>query len=186
VVFLNFAALGVLCGLLLGGSFAALGAMPVRRLWLAYAAIVLQVAAFPSGVFPWSTPDDVARGLWLASYAILLALVFFNRRFVGVGLVGLGIVSNLTAILANGGLMPATNHALRAAGSTYSGVHNNSVRLVHPHVAWLVDRFGWPQWLPLANVFSVGDVIIGVGLLVLIVGGMRPRALARLRPAFSR
>ena len=61
MVFLNFAALGVLCGLLLGGSFAALGAMPVRRLWLAYAAIVLQVAAFPSGVFPWSTPDDVAR-----------------------------------------------------------------------------------------------------------------------------
>ena len=100
---------------------------------------------------------------------------------VGVGLVGLGIVSNLTAILANGGLMPATNHALRAAGSTYSGVHNNSVRLVHPHVAWLVDRFGWPQWLPLANVFSVGDDATGTGLGLFIARGLVSAMGGRIR-----
>ena len=67
MVFLNFAVLGLACGVLLGGTFGALGAMSVRKLWLAYAAVLLQVAAFPSGFFPWSTPDSVARGLWLAS-----------------------------------------------------------------------------------------------------------------------
>ena len=32
---------------------------------------------------------------------------------------------------------------------------------------------GRPNWLPLANVFSLGDVLIGVGIAVAIVFGMR-------------
>jgi hypothetical protein len=48
-------------------------------------------------------------------------------------------------------------------------------------VAWLIDRFAWPGWLPLANVFSVGDVLIGLGLLTTIVAGMQPRLLVRSR-----
>src|SRR5207302_7161712 len=100
----------------------------------------------------------------------------------GIALIGLGIVSNLVAILANGGLMPATRHALRAAGIHYHE-RNNSISLAHPHVAWLVDRFAWPQWLPLANVFSVGDVLIGLGLVAVVVVGMRPRVFSRLRAA---
>jgi len=30
-----------------------------------------------------------------------------------------------------------------------------------------------PSWLPLANVFSIGDVLIGVGVIVAIVLSMR-------------
>ena len=32
-----------------------------------------------------------------------------------------------------------------------------------------------PIWLPIANVFSVGDVLIGVGVAVAIVAGMHGR-----------
>jgi hypothetical protein len=150
----------------------------VHRLWLAYAAIALQIAAFPSGFFPWSTPDAAARALWLASYALLIWLVVANRRLPGIAVIGAGLLCNLAAILANGGLMPATRGALRAAGIHYD-MRNNSISSAHPHLGWLVDRFAWPGWLPLANVFSAGDVIIGVGLLVLIVAGMRPRVSPR-------
>jgi hypothetical protein len=178
VVYLNFTLAGLVCGLLLGGRLGALGKLHVRHLWLAYAAVVLQVAAFPSNVLPWSTPTDVARALWLCSYVLLITLVIVNRRIRGFVLIGAGIGSNLIAILANGGLMPARRAALRAAGVSFD-LRNNSVTTAHPHVAWLIDRFAWPSWLPLANVFSVGDVLIGLGLLATIVVGMQPRLLLR-------
>ncbi len=183
MVYLNFTIVGLACGLLLGGKLGTLGRLPVRHLELAYAAVALQIAAFPSDVLPWSTPGWAARALWLCSYALLLTLVAANRRLTGFVLVGAGIVSNLIAILSNGGLMPAKPSALRAAGVSFK-LHNNSVTTAQPHVAWLVDRFAWPRWLPLANVFSVGDILIGLGLLAIIVAGMQPRLLARV-PGFA-
>jgi len=172
MVFVDFAVLGVLVGLAAGGRFGALGALKLRSLPLVYVAVALQVAAFPSGVFPWSTPVSVARPLWLASYALLIAFIVRNRHLRGVELVALGLVSNLVAILANGGLMPAKLGALRDAGLAYD-IHNNSVSSAHPHLALLVDRWAAPHWLPLANVYSVGDVLIGLGTVAVVALGMR-------------
>ena len=64
------------------------------------------------------------------------------------------------AILANGGHMPALPAAMRAAGLTYTGVQNNSVAEATPRLAWLVDRFAAPHWLPIANIYSLGDMLI--------------------------
>ena len=59
-------------------------------------------------------------------------------------------------------------------------VHNSSVALVDAHLPWLVDRWGALAWLPLANVYSVGDVLIAAGLAIAIVAGSRPRAFGSL------
>jgi hypothetical protein len=48
----------------------------------------------------------------------------------------------------------------------------NSVASAAPHLPWLVDRWPAPEWVPLANVFSVGDVVIALGAVVLVVGAM--------------
>jgi hypothetical protein len=182
MVFLDFTALGVAVGLALGGRIGALGDLRVRSLHLAYAAVILQIGAFPSGVLPWSTPDLLARALWLASYTLLIGFVVRNRRVRGVPIVGLGLLSNLVAILANGGLMPVERGALRAAGLSYA-VRNNSISSARPHLAALVDRWAAPHWLPLGNIYSVGDILIGLGLVAVIAIGMRPRILAA---AFAR
>ena len=52
-------------------------------------------------------------------------------------------------------------------------MHQNSIQLAEPRLGPLIDRWAAPDWLPLANVYSVGDVLIGVGLLVVIVAAMR-------------
>jgi hypothetical protein len=179
MVFLDSVLVALVLGILLGGSPSALGELRVRRLWLAYAAIALQVVAFPSQVLPWSTPEGVARGLWLVSYALLIAMIVQNRHLRGIVIVGVGLACNLVAILDNGGLMPVTSDALRRAGLNYD-VRNNSVSLAAPHLSALVDRFAAPGWLPLGNVFSVGDVLIGVGIVSVIVLAMRPRLLRRV------
>jgi hypothetical protein len=162
---------GVLLGLVSGGRLGALGELRIRRVELVYVAIALQIAAFPSGVFPWSTPDRVARGLWLVSFALLVGFAVVNRTVRGVALVFAGLACNLVAVLANGGLMPASPHAIRAAGLAYR-LKNNSLSTAHPHLAWLTDRWAVPHWIPWGNVYSVGDVLIAVGILVTVVLAM--------------
>ena len=43
----------------------------------------------------------------------------------------------------------------------------------HPHLELLTDIFALPSWVPFANVFSLGDVILGVGVVLVIVAAMR-------------
>jgi Family of unknown function (DUF5317) len=106
------------------------------------------------------------------SYALLLALLVRNARLLGMPLVALGLLSNLVAILANGGLMPVRPSALAAAHLSYSA-HNNSIEVVRPHLAALVDRWAVPNWIPLGNVYSIGDVLIAIGVFLAIVAAMR-------------
>ena len=169
--------LGVVLGYLLGGRLSRLAVMPIRAPWLFYVAIGLQVAAFPSGALPWSIGNSLATGLWLLSYAVLVAGAAINLRLPGAAVMGLGMSCNLAAVLANGGHMPALRSALRAAGALYRGVHNNSAIAAHPHLAWLIDRWPVPAWIPMGNVYSAGDVLIATGAVVLVCAGMgvRPR-----------
>jgi hypothetical protein len=67
-------------------------------------------------------------------------------------------------IAVNGGTLPASADAVRRAGIPPGAEFLNSAVLSHPVLPWLGDVFAWPQPLPLANVFSVGDVLIGIGV----------------------
>jgi Family of unknown function (DUF5317) len=178
MVLAEAAGAGILLGLLSGGRLGALGELRIRRVELVYAAILLQIGAFPSGVLPWSTPDGVARVLWLASFALLVGFAAVNRSVRGIALVFAGLACNLAVVLANGGLMPASPHAIRAAGLAYR-LQNNSISTVHAHLGWLTDRWAVPAWIPWGNVYSVGDVLIAAGIIVTIVLAMH----GRTRPA---
>jgi len=184
MVFLNVGILGLLLGKLLGGELRNLAGTRIRTTWLVFAAVGLQFAAFPSGALPWSTPTGVAKALWLVSYGMLITMIVRNRTLPGAAIVGAGLACNLVAILANGGLMPVRRSALLASGGHYH-VHNNSIQLVHAHLAFLVDRWAVPAWVPLSNVFSIGDVVIAVGLLVSLVAAMRTPSQPSLETATS-
>ena len=124
----------------------------------------------------------MATALWLASYALLVVAAVLNRRITGVPVVALGMALNLAAILANRGTMPVRYEAMRDAGRT-AAVQANSTALSHPHLPWLVDRWAAPDWIPLANVFSVGDVVIALGAFVVVLAGWG--AATRVRAARS-
>jgi hypothetical protein len=77
------------------------------------------------------------------------------------------------AIVANGGYMPASGAAMAALGKTAPTVYSNSAIVPDPVLWPLTDVFGLPTWLPGANVFSVGDILIAIGVIVVIVSAMR-------------
>jgi len=184
MVFLDVVVVALLAGKLFGGSLGTLAETPIKGMRLAFAAIALQVVAFPSDVLPWGMPSSAARVLWLVSYALLIAMLLRNARLVGMPFVAAGLLSNLVAILANGGLMPVRASALAAAHRSYS-MHNNSVELVRPHLAALVDRWAVPHGIPLGNVYSVGDVLIAIGVFVAIVAAMRAHRPVAVAPALG-
>jgi hypothetical protein len=157
--------LGLAVAPLLGGRWSRLAELDLRLPWLFYAAIGLQLVAFPVSSLPWRTPDRAAVVLWLVSYGLFIVAVAANARVPGVPLVAAGMASNLAAIVTNGGHMPALPSALSAAGHHFTQNRNSAV-LSHPHLPWLIDRWAAPQWIPYANVFSVGDLAIATGGLV--------------------
>jgi hypothetical protein len=154
--------LGLAVAPLLGGRWSRLGELDLRWPAIFYAAIGLQLVAFPVSTLPWRTPDRAAIVLWLGSYALFVIGVIANGRVPGVPLVAVGMVSNIAAILSNGGHMPALPSALHAAGHFFVK-NRNSALLSHPHLPWLVDRWAVPAWVPYGNVFSAGDVLIATG-----------------------
>jgi hypothetical protein len=80
--------------------------------------------------------------------------------------IGLGAVANTLAIIANGGVMPASLTAQRLAGLKQGAGFHNSAAVAHPHLLWLGDIIPIPG--PLPNTVSIGDFIIFAGLLILL------------------
>ena len=156
------ATLGVLSALVLGGSARRLAELPVRALWLPPVALVLQVVIIE--VVPDGLPA-VLSAIHIATYVMAGAFIWLNRSIPGLLLVALGAITNGVTIALNDGTLPARANALRAAGLPINpeGFSNSGVR-AHAVLPWLGDVFAWPVPLPLANVFSVGDLLIVGGL----------------------
>lgn len=162
---------GIGVGLIAGGRLAGLSALRFRWAWLAVAGLAVQLALFtPAGD---ALTGGYGPAIYVAStFAVFLA-VLRNLRIPGMPIVALGAVSNLAAITANGGFMPASAEALHMAGLDGPGSHTNSVVLENPALAPLTDIFAIPAGLPFANVFSIGDVLLGVGIVFVIAAAMR-------------
>jgi hypothetical protein len=162
---------GMIAGLAIGGRLGNLSGFRFRWAWLAVAGLVVQLALFtPTGD---QLAGAASPAIYVASTAAVLVAVLRNIRLPGIAIVALGSLSNLAAIIANGGAMPADPVALAIAGLDGAGEHTNSVVLAEPALRLLTDIFAIPAWLPFANVFSVGDVLIGVGIVIVIAAVMR-------------
>lgn len=155
----------VLLGLLLvpvtGGSLRRLGELRWRSAWLVVAALGLQLVVLEVP----RVPTALAAAGHVASYAMAAAFVWLNRSVRGLVVLTAGAVCNGLAIVLNGGTLPSSAAARRLAGLDETGGFANSGVVDHPVLGFLGDNFAVPVGVPLANVFSVGDVLIVAGAL---------------------
>jgi hypothetical protein len=163
VIVVVSAAAGVVSSLWSFERIRCLGAMRFRGAQLVWVAAAIQVLIFtaPSRQLPASV---VEIGHY-ASYALCIGFIVVNRDLPGTWLIALGTTSNLLAIVANRGTMPADISAWLRAGRPIpaEGHFGNSEPLTNPHLGFLGDVFAIPAGWPLSNVFSVGDVVIVIG-----------------------
>lgn len=163
--------IGLTAGFLVGGRPAGLSQLQFRWPWVMLGGLFVQVILFSDVIS--SRIGAAGPPIYAASTAAVVLAVLANHRITGMPIVALGAASNFAAIMANGGFMPAALGALQAHGNATSTVYSNSVVVRDPALAPLTDIFALPAWLPFANVFSVGDVLIGLGVIIVIVAAMR-------------
>jgi hypothetical protein len=163
-----------------GGSLTALSRVRLRYAPAIFGALAVQIVII--SVVPGGSPG-LHRALYIGSYALAAVFVVANHRLVGMRILALGASLNLVAILANNGVMPASRSALRTAGRlTSSTDFLNSAAVQHPRLLFLGDILAVPRAVPLANVYSIGDVCIAIGVALAIHG----LAGSRLVPRASR
>jgi uncharacterized protein DUF5317 len=178
-VFVLYAvAAGLILGLLLGGQVGRLGAIRFRWGVLVVAGMITQLALFSDPVS--ARIGDLGPPIYVASTALVLLAVLGNLAIPGLQVVAAGAASNLAAIVANGGYMPASPAALGAHATQQGAGYSNSIVLANPVLAPLTDIFALPGWLPGHNVFSVGDVAIMAGIVAAIVLQMRTREVVHI------
>ena len=143
-------------------------------LWLgllAFAAQILVVEAVGRA----DPGSNALPALLLGAHLLLVPFLVRNFRYWGVRLILLGLLLNLAAQAANGGLMPVTAHGIDAVGRQHSselqtgehigGTKNAYMESADIRLPWLVDAIVLPLPQPFTRVVSVGDIIIGAGTL---------------------
>jgi len=154
---------------LLAGRWPA-GLLLHRWRWplLIWAALAIQVV-----VVEVPLPGGLAPVLHVMTYLVALGFVWANRHIRRILLVAAGAAANGITIALNNGVLPASAGAVASAGIESHTTFANSAVIDHPTLPWLGDVFAWPAPLPLANTFSVGDVLIALGVLLAAWTGAR-------------
>lgn len=155
-----------------------ISALPLRSLWIVLIAIILQIPLLRA---PAVRPDLLGwqQALLILSYGLLLVFTWMNRHVIAIWMVGLGLISNLLVILANGGFMPISPQTLQKInpGSSIEqwqpGIHypgsKDLIRVVQESRLWLLSDFlVVPPPFPLPFAFSLGDILIAGGIIWLL------------------
>ena len=107
---------GVIGGILLRGRLQGLAAIRFHWAGLAFTGLALQIGLLSAPVG--TVIGDLGPPVYVASSAMVLAVVLRNIAIPGLAIVAIGAASNLAAIVANGGWMPASPSALSTVGDS--------------------------------------------------------------------
>lgn len=161
--------LGLVIGLLRGGSFKKLSQAELRGVPLVFAGVLLQAGS------TFAEREELhwlPLALVLASFACVFAFAALNFNLPGMTLIALGALCNFLVISANGG-MPVSRDAIARAGldDPFSGPGATTVKGAHHALTDDAKLRFLADVIPIrvtANVVSVGDIVIWAGLLLLL------------------
>jgi hypothetical protein len=153
-----------------------LRAPALRHIWLVLLAFLPQWIAFGFPATARQIPQQFAALALVSTQILLVIFIWLNRDQPGVWLLGIGLVLNLAAIIANGGLMPISPETVarllpEAPPGSWQigqrlGMDKDIVLQVgQTHLPWLADRFLLPAGFPWQAAFSLGDILIALGAL---------------------
>lgn len=171
--------IGLSIGILRKGTLRQLGRIDLRYTWLVLASFLIQLLIFPF------FKEEPLVGFWTPffhaiSYFLVIVFTLLNIKIWQIGLIGLGTLSNVIVMAANGGYMPASVEALRKAGKDFVAqnlsqmeVYGNLIEIGRKSILGLLgDRFYLPDWMPFSSAFSIGDGLIALGIVLLLADKM--------------
>lgn len=186
ILLLPAAVAGAVAGLR-SGSFAGLRRFRIQWWPLAVGALAVKVVIHdpPFNHQPWAL--EWGPLIWVFCMVALLAMLVRNAvrpdvARIGWQLTSLGIALNLLVVVSNGGYMPQSEAARITLKGTPLPADANVTYLYNvipmdpgSRLAWLGDNFAEPDWMPMANVMSVGDLTLSLGIAALAYFAIRRR-----------
>ena len=170
--------LGLVLGLLSGGRLTNLASVQLRWTSVLFAAVIVRFGTEALLNQQVDIVETLRLPLLAGGFGLLLAGLWVNRGYPGLGLAFVGILLNAVVITINGGVMPIWDVALDIAGIDPGEVTSRLHVVVEPTVADFLTRaliLGDVIPLPvpiLENVASIGDVFLSVGLAFFLFAGV--------------
>ena len=164
-------ALGLILGLLVGGSITNLATVRLHRLPLLFVAVIVRFGT----EFLLNAHVPLAEALRVpllgTSFALLLVALWANRGYPGMSLAFIGVLANGVVILVNGGYMPIYLPSLLLAGLHPADVTTSLHTIMPPALdaSFLLHLGPFADVIPIPfpiiqNVASIGDVFLTLGL----------------------
>lgn len=150
----------------------------IRFGWLIFISVLVQ--NIPFALSAPSSFVELKKVLLVLSYVLLLWAVSRNLQSWGMRVLLLGILLNFLAIVANSGLMPVSPEARLRAG--LPALEISRLGEVLPEGTGVLLTIGETRLWFLSDIFpvlwahmviSLGDIIIGIGLLIFAVQSIR-------------
>ncbi len=170
---------GLVLGLLAGGTLTNLASIRLRSAWLLAFAVLIRYGTEAVLNEQVAQAETLRLPLLATAFALLLVALWINRSFPGLSLAFVGILFNASVIVVNGGYMPIWEPSLRAAGFLPSEI-STTIHTLLPsgldasfllHLGPLADVIPIP--LPfIQNVASVGDAFLAAGLAFFLFAGV--------------
>ncbi|NLI12202.1 DUF5317 domain-containing protein [Pelotomaculum propionicicum] len=173
--------------LITGGRIQNLKNISFRHSWLVFVAVAIKIITNSNLRLVIGIPDSLGQKLYIISLFLVAVFVLLNMHLRGLFLVGLGLISNLTAIVFNSGYMPVKIEYLNLVSTPEELVKISQGLPLYNHIAagpstkffFLSDIFLMPHWILITRVFSIGDVILTIGGAIFIWTSIKPNISAR-------
>lgn len=183
--------LGIIIGKIRGGQVKGLGKFMFKCSFLLVFSLILQLATSILISIGHQTVIDNRMMLYIAAYVMLFIALFLNLGRSSVWLILIGAILNFAAIVLNQGSMPIDIVMLEKVGfvnmleSIKAGAMSNYIGIedAFSFTGYLGKRFITPMWYPIKHIFSAGDIVISLGLLIFtqaIMQGSRHRITSKV------
>ena len=163
--------LGLILGLLAGGSLRNVFRVQLRYAWLLFLAVLLRFGIEIAIRYEIGPAESLRFPLYIASFGLLAGVLWLNRWQPGLLVAGAGIAANGIAIAMNGGWMPVWGPALQLVGMSSSDLVAAFHRLLPEQLGleFLLRAGPFGDLIPIpfpliTNVASIGDAFIAAGL----------------------
>lgn len=147
--------------------------------WLVFISVLPQILIFyvrGSGRF---VPESVIPYIQVLSMLGLITFTAINIRISSFWVIGVGLLSNFAAIIANKGWMPISVETLGKlhpelppdhwiVGQRLGSSKDRILTEDTTNLGFLSDTIPVPSWISYKFAFSIGDVILSIGIILLL------------------